>query len=390
VLPSSGFKIGRIFGIEIVINFTWLFIFVLVGLSLGAIFKTPAQVFPTTLLANYLGRHPFPGGPWPWIAGFVTAAVFFACLLAHELSHSYVAKRSGVSISRITLFMFGGVAEMSEDVRSAGGEFRMAIAGPLATFVLAGVFLLLYWLAESLGAGSLLVVPLLYLFFINLAVGIFNLLPGFPLDGGRVLRSLIWKATGDLKRSTRIASVCGQVLAVGIATVGVVFLFTGNVVGGFWFVLISIFIYRLAQTSYQQTLFRLATMDTRVRDLMHTDIPTVDASVPLTSLRNNYFAAYSLPAFPVTRDGEAVGLVFKDDLSRVSLAEWDVLNAGRIARPLESINVVSPDTPLERIMKRLMRGEEFLTVVEGNQVVGMLTRDELLRHIDGRMRAQGE
>jgi Zn-dependent protease/predicted transcriptional regulator len=317
----------------------------------------------------------------------VTAAVFFACLLAHELSHSYVAKRSGVSISRITLFMFGGVAEMSEDVRSAGGEFRMAIAGPLATFVMAGVFLLVFWVAESTEAGSLLVVPLLYLAFINLAVGVFNLLPGFPLDGGRVLRSLLWKATGDMKKATRIASVSGQVLAVLIAGAGIYSLIIGSYVGGFWFIIVGMFLYRLAQSGYRQTLFRLATVDTRVSDIMYTDIPPIDSEMPLTALRANYFAAYRLPAFPVMKDGETIGMVFREDLAGISLAEWDLLNAGRIARPLSSMNVVPPDTPLEKVMKQMLRGEEFLLVMDGSRMLGIFTREELLRYIDTRLKS---
>jgi len=389
VFPSSGFKIGRIFGIEIVINFTWLFIFALLGLSFGALFQNPAAVWPLSLLSVYLSTHPFPGGPWPWIAGFVTAVLFFACLLAHELSHSYVAKRSGVRIARITLFMFGGVAEMSEDVKSAGGEFRMAIAGPLATFVMAGFFFLLFLLAKSTGLSALLVVPLLYLGVINLAVGLFNLLPGFPLDGGRVLRAVLWRTTGDIKKSTRIASISGQVVAGGIAVVAIIFLVKGYLFSGFWFIIISMFLYRLAQTSYKQTLMRLATTDTKVKDLMYTDVPMVDSETPLTSLRNNYFAAYRFPAFPVMKDGEAVGVVFRDDLARVSLAEWDLLNAGRIAKPLPSVTVVAPDTPLEAVMKQLTRGEEFVLVGAEGRIVGMVTREELLRYVDSRLRASG-
>lgn len=385
MLPSSGFRIGRVFGIDIVINYSWLFVFFLVGISFASVFRAPELTFG--FLFEYLRRHPFPQGAWPWIAGFAAATVFFVCLLAHELSHSYVAKRSGVEISKITLFLFGGVAEMSEDVRSAGGEFRMAIAGPLATFVLAGVFFLFYWLSIRLEAGSLLVVPLLYLATINLAVGVFNLLPGFPLDGGRMLRAVLWKVTGDMKKSTRIASVSGRVLGVLIAGVGVYSFVVGSYVGGFWFILIGMFLYRLAQSSYRQTLFRLATADTRVSDLMYTDIPLIGSETPLTALRANYFAAYRLPAFPVVRDGETIGIVFREDLGAVSPAEWDLLSAGRIARPLTSVSAVPPDTPLEKVMKQMLRGEEFLLVMDGSRVLGILTRDELLRYVETRLKA---
>lgn len=383
MLPSSGFRIGRVFGIDIVINYTWLFIFFLVGISFASVFRAPELVFG--FLFEYLRRHPFPQGPWPWIAGFATAVLFFACLLAHELSHSYVAKRSGVGINRITLFLFGGVAEMSEDVRSAGVEFWMAIAGPLASFVMAGIFFLLYLAGIHLETTSLLVVPLLYLATINLAVGVFNLLPGFPLDGGRILRAVLWKVTGNIKKATRIASVSGQVLAVLIAGAGVYSFVVGSYVGGFWFVLIGMFLYRLAQNSYRQTLFRLATADTRVSDIMYTDIPLIDPETTLTVLRASYFAPYKLPAFPVVSGGVATGMVLRQDLASVSLAEWDLLNAGRIARPLDSVSVVPPDTPLDKVMKQMLRGEEFILVMYDLHVLGMVTREELLRYVETRL-----
>lgn len=376
MLPSSGFKIARVFGIDIVINATWLIIFFLVAISFGSMFRSwPLES----------GRS-FPGGPWPWVAGFLTGAVFFACLLAHELSHSYVAKRNNIPIKRITLFLFGGVAEMSEDVQSAGAEFRMAIAGPLVTFILAGIFYLLFRLAESWRAGPLFVAPPYSLAGVNLFIGVFNLLPGFPLDGGRVLRSLLWKVTGNLKKATRIATIAGQVCAVLIAGFGLYLLATGNVVSGIWLMFIGLFFYRLAQASYRQTLLRVAASDTVVRDIMYTDVPMVDARTTLTSLKTNYFTQYSLPAFPVEEAGEVTGVVSRDDVIEVSPAEWDLLNVGRVATPLPEVSVVPPDTPLDRVIRQLLGGEHFLLVMEGNEVLGIVTREELVRYVDMRLK----
>lgn len=372
--PSSGIKIGRILGIDIVINVSWILIFLLVAISFADLFSV-----------TRVDKQDFPGGIWPWLVGFAAALVFFACLLIHELSHSYVATRNGVEISRITLFIFGGVAEMSEDVRAPGVEFKMAIAGPLVTFVLAGIFYGLYRLSSGLETSPVLIVPLFYLAFLNLAIGVFNLLPGFPLDGGRVLRAILWKATGDLRKATRIASVMGQGIGILIAGAGLVFVAMRNFIGGIWFLLIGFFIYKLAQSGYRQTLLRLASKDTRAADIMYTDFPTIDVSTSLTTLRSSYFSIYRLPAFPVTRQGEVVGIVTREDLDSVDLSEWDILDTGRIMRPVEGDRVVSPDTPLEKVFKRLLSRDTYILVMEGDEVRGMLTREELMRYLEARV-----
>jgi Zn-dependent protease/predicted transcriptional regulator len=377
MFPSGGIKIAKIFGIEILINPTWLIIFALVGYFLGFSIHD-------FLVIN----HANASGPWPWILGFVTAIVFLACLLAHELSHSYVAKRHGVKIRRITLFIFGGVAEMSEDVADAGTELRMAIAGPAMTFVLAGIFYLLYRLVGADPHRSLLVIaPFLLLWEINLFVGVFNLLPGFPLDGGRVFRAILWKITGDLRKATRAASYGGQVVGVLMAAGGIAFGFAGQFINAIWLILIGAFVFQLARASYQQTLFRLAVADTKVSDLMFTDVPVVNENTTLTTLRTNYFNVYHLPAFPVVDDsGKVTGLVSRDDLVTVNPSEWDILNAGRVAHPLTEDQVIEPDAKLDLVMRRVMRADQFLLVMEDGQVRGILTADELMRYIRARIK----
>ncbi|MCG2795250.1 MAG: site-2 protease family protein [Actinomycetia bacterium] len=381
MLPSSGFKIGRVLGIDIVINFTWLLILFFVAISLGDLFRI---TYEETWVAGQPVTTYFPSGAWPWVAGAVTALVFFACLLLHELAHSLVAKRNGIGIRRITLFLFGGVAEMREDVSDAGVEFRMAAAGPLASFLLAGAFYGLYRLSNSLGAGLVIVVPLYYLAVINALVGAFNLLPGFPLDGGRVLRALLWKVTGDMRKATKAASISGRVIAALIAAVGAYAVLIGDYFGGFWLILIGGFIYGLSQASYRQTLFRLAASGTVVADIMYTDVPVVDARTTLSSLRDNYFAAYRLPAFPVAERGHAWGIVTREDMASVSPAEWDLLDVGRIARPLEPDQSVPPDTGLDKIVKPLLGNRPFLMVMDEGRVHGVITKEELLRYVEMR------
>lgn len=380
MFPRSGLKIARLLGIDIIINPTWLFIFVLVGVSLGESYR---MVFPGI---TQIGDRLFPQGPWPWVAGFLTAVVFFACLLAHELSHSVVARRNGIGINRITLFIFGGVAEMSEDVDSPGVEFKMAVAGPLMTFTLAGSFLALYLLAYSLDAGPVVIAPLFFLTSFNVLVGLFNILPGFPLDGGRILRAAIWKATGDLKKATRIASIGGQVVAVLMVGGGVYFMIADGPLSGIWLLFIGVFIFQLSRSAYRQTLLKLAAADATVGDIMLTDVPTVNDSTSLTDLVNHYFSAYDLPVFPVTRLGVTVGVVTREDLSAVDSSEWDVLSAGRIARPVAEEAIVSPGTPLDSVLKTMLSGREYMLVIEGGELRGILTRSRLTGYIEARIK----
>lgn len=370
-MPSSGFKIGRIFGIDIVINMSWIVIFVLISISFGSIFYNTSG---------------FPDGALPWVVGFITSVIFFAGLLLHELSHSIVVKRRGIDINRITLWLFGGVAEMSDEAQSPWDEFRMAVAGPLVTFILGGIFGILYLLLRSKNISIVVVAPLGSLSFWNLAIGVFNLLPAYPLDGGRVLRSYLWHRTGDLRKATRAASISGQIVALLLAGTGVFFFIAGPYYYGIWPLILAFFIYSLAQSGYQQTLLRIAASDTRVRDIMYTNVPLIDADTPLTIMRHNYFAAYSLPAFPVVDGGRMTGLVSRDDLYQVSASEWDVLNAGRISRPLSDSQIVDPDMTLDKVLRRVLRGDEFMLVVEGQNVLGLLTREELMRYLETKIK----
>lgn len=387
MLPTSGFKIGRIFGIDIIINFTWLVIFALVTVSFGDLLRITAG---SEIIAGQRVDVVYPGGVWPWVAGVLMATVFFACLLMHELSHSLVARRNGIGIHRITLFIFGGVAEMKEEVGSPGVEFMMAIAGPGMSFLLSGLFFGSYYLADRVGIGLFLTAPLFYLGGINLLVGGFNLLPGYPLDGGRVLRSILWKITGSVKKATHAASMSGQVIGGIIAGAGVYFILIGNFLGGMWFLLIGFFLFKLAQNSYKQTLLRLAAADTTVSDVMYTNIPLIDAGTRLTVLRDSYFRSYHLPAFPVTEGGSLIGIVTRDDLASVSSAEWDLIDAGRISTTLEDDMIVSPETSLEDVLKPMMAGKRFLLVAKDGEVVGVLTRDEVMRYAQSRMERAGD
>ncbi|MBN1290136.1 MAG: site-2 protease family protein [Actinobacteria bacterium] len=380
-MPSSGFKIGRIFGIDIVINITWVLILFLLAISFGELFRTYS-----TDPGGF--NQPFPGGIWPWAAGTVTAALFFVCLIAHELSHSLVAKRHGVEVKRITLFLFGGVAEMSGEVPDPGSEFKMAAAGPGASFVIAGLFFGLLFLASYLDLSTVILLPLRSLVELNIAVGIFNLLPGFPMDGGRILRAIIWKKTGDLKRSTRISTIVGKGLAVVMTAGGLYLLFANFTVAGIWLIFLGVFLYLLANASYKQTLYNLAAADTKVDDIMFTDVPVVDAETTLTNLRLQYFGPYRLPVLPVAVGGSVTGIVSEKDLEGVASAEWDLLNAGRISKPIPVEKTVPPGTPLTEAMKSMKSFNDFILIVKEDDILGILSKQELLNYFDMRMKLQ--
>lgn len=373
--PLGGFRVARILGIEIVINPTWLVILVLVAISFGQLF-----------LETKVDGVRYPGGVLPWVFGALTAIVFFFGLLLHELAHSYIAKRNGVEIGRITLFIFGGAAEMSEELPTAAAEFQTAIAGPIVTFLISGTFFGLYALTDSAGWGPLLVTPFFYLAWVNLSIGIFNLLPGFPLDGGRILRAILWKLTGNMVKATRIATYFGRGVGILLICAGVVTFMYGNLMGGIWFILIGVFLDRIARESYRQTVLKVAASEARAEDIMYLDVPIVDVQTPLISLRNNYFGRFNLPAFPVSREGEVVGIVTKADLLEVSPSEWDVLDTERIMRSLKQEQFIFPDTPIEKLLKPMFGGEMFFLVADGGNIRGLLTRDEVIRFIEARAR----
>jgi len=378
MFSSSGLRIGRVLGIDIYIHASWALILALFTISLEIEFSG----------AKGANGKSFPGGVWPWIIGLLTTLFLFFTLLAHELAHSFVAKRNGVQISRITLFLFGGVAEMREDVDSASAEFKMAIAGPMVTLFFAALFYFLYLLADHSGAGPVLLEPLSSIFWFSLFIGSFNLLPGFPLDGGRVLRSILWWRTGDLEKATRFASRAGQAVGLILCVCGgLLLIFSQSWFAGMWLILIGIFIFRLAKASYSQTLMGLAASTTQVGSIMFTQIPVVKGETPLSALKDYYFANWRLPALPVEDEaGKITGIVTFEDLTKISPIEWRIVTTDRISKPISAFTVVSPDTSLKEVLKPLLKDVTFMLVAKEGELLGMLTREELMRFLEVKMK----
>lgn len=368
-IPSI--KIGRVFGIPIEINASWLVIFALVTLSLSTTY------YPS--LPEAQGAPAFVHV----ILGLLTSALFFASVVAHELSHSLVARAEGGGVHKITLFLFGGVAQMDEEPRTPGKEFLMAAAGPGMSLVLSLLFFAVFAVATVRGLPWWFSAPLRYLAAINLALGIFNLLPGFPLDGGRVLRSILWAATGDLGKATRWASRSGQFIGWFMVAIAV-----NGVLGGradlIWFGLVGWFIASLAGAAYRQQEVESKIGNVTVGDVMTPSPEYVDGALAIDQLVQRYFLGARHTRYPVIHEGAIVGLVTLANVKAVERADWPFVRTVDITdRNLDQL-VVDRAVPARELFARLAgdRPGALLVVGEG-RLVGIVTRADLLTLLSG-------
>jgi Zn-dependent protease/predicted transcriptional regulator len=364
----GGLPLFRISGTLIRIDLSWLLIFALVWWSLAA------GYLPNATPGQAAGAY--------WTAGLVSTLLFFASVLLHELSHTIVARKSGLRVPSITLFLFGGAAETTGEPRTPEAELRIALVGPLTSFALAALF----WLAASLAAGEarpLLVTVLRYLAGINLALGVFNLLPGLPLDGGRVLRALTWRWTGSRERASWVASRAGQGLGLGLAVLGAYNFFTGNLVGGAWLVLIGLFLRGVAQTSYQGAELQQALDGVRVADVMARDVVAVRADLTVQQLIDDYLIPTGHRSFPVFDGDHLLGVVSLESIRSVPPDERARM---RVRDRLERDDQprIDPDAPLSDALAAMQQaGTRRLLVADGaGRLVGFLTGSGLARFIE--------
>jgi len=362
---GKGVKLTEILGIEIWVDFSWLVIFALVTWSLAGGF------FPR--------EYPGLSSMTYWIMGAFSAVLLFICVLLHELSHSYVAQRSGISVPRITLFIFGGVAQIADDPKNAKTEFNVAVAGPICSFFLALVF----WILAKFDFVALNVQVLAifeYLAFINVALAIFNLVPGFPLDGGRILRAYLWNRWGDVRRATHTVSRIGSWFGIGLIVLGLLSFFLGNYVGGIWFVFIGIFLNQAAKSGYRMTLAKDVLSGVKVRDLMTAKVISVLASITITELVENYFHHYIFISFPVVNEtGELLGLVSVKQVKDVPQEMRNQKTVENIMMESSNINVLNPEDEALSAVSLLMKDElGRAPVVEDKKLVGILTRRDIM------------
>ncbi len=381
----SGIKIGKIFGINIYVDWSWIFIFLLVTWNLAA--------------GVFFELHPNWSPILRWSTAIVAALLFFASVLAHELAHSIVAKTHGIPVRNITLFLFGGVSNIQREPPSPGTEFLMAIVGPLTSIVLGILFLLLGGVAggaigQSLGNPLQLIAGLdpvstllLWLGPINIILGIFNLIPGFPLDGGRVLRSILWGATNNLRRAMQWASWVGQAVAwifiiAGIAMVfGVSIPFFGTgFISGLWLAFIGWFLNSAAVQSYQQVVVEDILSGVPVQQLMRPNAPTVPPNIPVSALVHDYIMGTDEQAFPVVENDCLAGLVCLEDVRKVPRDRWDSTLVSQIMTPENQLVIASPREDATDALNDLARRDvRQVPVVQDCHLVGMLRRRDIMR-----------
>jgi Zn-dependent protease/CBS domain-containing protein len=380
--------LGRLFGIPIAADWSVLIIFGLVAAQLGMV------ALPMW--------HP----EWPpettWAVALGVAVLFFVSILLHELSHSIVAKARGMQVRGITLFIFGGVSQIEGEAPSPKVEFQVAIVGPLMSLVLgvAGM-----WGAGALGADALMEASednlpqllatlspgatlLLWLGFMNLVLAVFNMVPGFPLDGGRVLRALLWWSTGSLERATRWASRAGQLVALLLIGWGIMVLLGGHFVGGLWRILIGWFLNNAAKASYQQMRVQQVLVDVPVSRVMRTDVATIGSGITVGALVRDHLMRGDQRSFPVVDGGRLSGLVTLTDVRRVPEAEWDRTPIANIMTPASELYTVRPQDTADEALRLLGSHDiDQLPVLEGRELAGLLRRQDILRwlslHLDG-------
>jgi Zn-dependent protease/CBS domain-containing protein len=357
-------QIARVIGIPIYLHFSWLIIFGLIVWTLSTGYF-PAQ-YPDLPASSY------------WAKGLVASLLFFVSILVHELGHAVVALRHGVRTRSITLFIFGGVALLEKDPRDGRAEFWMAAAGPLVSLTLAGLF---YAGATLPFVGPSAVAVARYLALINLILALFNLVPAFPMDGGRLLRGALWGTMGKA-RATRIASRAGTFFAFFLIFAGVFSLVRGDPVGGVWYILIGWFIKDASVASYQQVRLDEALRGVTVRQAMVEAVVTVPSTGSVAEAAREYFTRSGYGSYPVTRGDAVVGLLCLKDVLRLSAEDREATSVQGAMRPLSDAIVTEPDAPLPVAIARMAQaGIARLLVMDGDRLVGLLTMNGVVRRL---------
>jgi Zn-dependent protease len=365
----KGVKLFRVLGIQISLNYTWFIIFGLIAWSLAK------GYFPS--------QYPDLSPSAHWTMGFLGAFFLFLSVLIHELTHSYIAKREGMEVKEITLFIFGGVSQLTKEPEDSKMELKVAISGPLSSLVLALIFWILFRATLHSPRLVLFTGLLGYLAFINLSLAIFNLIPGFPLDGGRVLRALYWRKTGSLKKATQIASESGKWIGVGIILLGLFWIMMGNLIGGFWFVIIGIFLRSAADWGLQQVVMKGALEGVKVRELMSRDVISVRPSLHVDQLVEDFFLTHKHTTYPVIDGERIIGIVTLKQAKEVPRDQWREKTVREVMIPIREEIMLDPDGEAADALQKMIRtGEGRLPVVRDGKAVGMITRRDILNLLE--------
>jgi Zn-dependent protease/predicted transcriptional regulator len=373
-MSGSKIQLFRMLGITFQVDSAWLIVFALMTLVLASQFS---KDYPHWSSFHY------------WSAGIFTCLLFFASIVFHELAHSLVAKVAGLPVRSITLFILGGISQIGKEVQHPGVEFLVAAAGPAASLALAAAFGLL-WVAsqtswEIMGALAK------WLMQINLLLVLFNLIPGFPLDGGRILRSILWGVSGNFSRATRMASAAGRGTAAVFFAGGLALLFASYFLFGLWAFFIGWFLWAASRQNERQLLFRESLAGLNAADVMISDCPRVEASSSLASVKERLSTDSASSCFLVLECGNLKGLISRDQLGMVSPEHWSTATVERVMTPLSALRWVSPQQDLLRVIETMDRdGISYVPVLHDGQVLGVVGRQEILQLLRSRFQTVPE
>lgn len=363
---TANIKLGKIWGIPIGLNTSWFLVFALVIISLSSGYFP--QEYPDLPASSHI------------VLAAVTALGLFGSVLLHELGHARIAQRNGIPVKGISLFIFGGVAQISREPHSPGVEFRIAIAGPIVSLGLAALFGGL-WLIDR--EVPWLAAPSIYLARLNLTLALFNMIPGFPLDGGRVLRSLIWKFTGNPLMATKIASSGGKLVAFGFLGLGAFSMLAGNLFNGLWLIFIGWFLQNAASSATQQAVVQEKLTGIPVSQVMDHTLSTIQGLTPLHEIVTNHVLARGQSAFFVTDFyGKIIGLLTLQDITAKPQSQWRYFTAGQVMIPIDRLLQVDAGSELISALQRMNDAEaHHLAVVQRDQTIGVLSRDHIVRYL---------
>jgi Zn-dependent protease len=364
--------LGRIFGIEIGLHFSWFIIAALLTMSLAGHLYSVNREWPAGLV---------------WTAAGVTALAFFAAILLHELSHAAVARARGVEVASITLFALGGIAHMKRDTADARTEFWMGLAGPCTSVLIGAVALglasLLGWNFDATPATPGMVM-LVWFGFINIMLAAFNMIPGFPLDGGRVLRAILWWRSGNQVRATHVAARLGQIVAVGFITIGFLSFVFGGGFGGLWLAFIGLFLVDAARSAVFETTVMESLRGVRVGDVMSRDCTTVERGTAIADVAEDVLRT-GKRCFFVMDDGQVAGMVTPQELRAVPRDRWNATPAVEAMKPVERLHRIDADAPVTQALDAIAQEDvNQLPVLEHGRIRGVISRDQILRLVAAR------
>lgn len=355
-------QIITVMGIPIRVHYSWLIVFGLITWMLSSHYFP--QVTPDLPFVSY------------WIRGALAALLLFSSVAFHELAHSYVAQKYRLTIESITLFIFGGVAHLKGDSPHPRAEFWIAIAGPLSSFFLSAVFLIL--MMNTAGGTEALFA---YLARINLVLGIFNLIPGFPMDGGRILRAAIWQKKKDYLYATQMASRIGRGIALFFIFFGLFSVFTGGT-QGLWLMFIGWFLYSTAEASYRQATLQEVLSGIKVNDIMVREIQAVEPSISLDEAVDMYFLKYGYGGFPVIDNGKFLGIITLKEVKNVPRAEWKSVKVSGVFVPHDKRWEISPDSDVVKALELMIKEDKGrIVVTEKESIIGLITRNGIARYV---------